>query len=109
MSEVYVVTERCIGCGACVAIDPEHFQFDENGQSNCISDENLESENLVNAMESCPTAAIEAVVDNCKNYDFDAEECSCCEDGDYEDCDCEECDCEDCDGCDCDYEDEEDA
>ena len=26
-----IVNDSCIGCGACVAIDPDHFEFDDNG------------------------------------------------------------------------------
>ena len=58
MKKLCVKEEQCIGCGACVAIDPEHFDFNENGLSNPISQENLESANLTSAKESCPTQAI---------------------------------------------------
>lgn len=51
------VNENCIGCGMCVAIDPEHFEI-VDGLSNAISNENLESSDLDNAISSCPTAAI---------------------------------------------------
>lgn len=52
------VNENCIGCGMCVAIDPEHFEI-VDGLSNAISNDNLESSDLDNAISSCPTAAIE--------------------------------------------------
>lgn len=52
------VNENCIGCGMCVAIDPEHFEI-VDGLSQAISEDNLESEALNNAINSCPTAAIE--------------------------------------------------
>lgn len=52
------VNENCIGCGMCVAIDPEHFEI-VDGLSSAISNENLESSDLDNAISSCPTAAIE--------------------------------------------------
>lgn len=52
------VNENCIGCGMCVAIDPEHFTI-VDGLSEAKSDENLESADLENAINSCPTAAIE--------------------------------------------------
>lgn len=66
MKKLKVLTENCIGCGACVGIDPEHFDFNEDGLSHVISEENLESENLQNAIESCPVGiiSIEEVEDN---------------------------------------------
>ena len=93
MKKINVSQERCIGCGACVAIDPEHFAFNDEGRSFALTSENLESSNLVNAMESCPTSAIE-VMENEGTCDCD-EECDC-----DDDCECVDCHCEDCD-CDC--------
>ncbi len=58
MKKIVVNHEACIGCGACVAIDPEHFAFSDDGLSEVISQENTESESVQNAMESCPTGAI---------------------------------------------------
>ncbi len=58
-----VVDEKCIGCGACIAIDSEHFDF-EGKLSHAISNENLESDALQNAIASCPVGAIEIVEDN---------------------------------------------
>lgn len=49
---------KCIGCGACVSIDSEHFDFDSDGLSMVISQNNLKSEQLTDAIESCPTGAI---------------------------------------------------
>ena len=51
------VNENCIGCGMCVAIDPEHFDI-VNGLSEATNSDNLESEDLKNAILSCPTEAI---------------------------------------------------
>jgi len=97
MKKINVSPEACIGCGACVAIDPEHFGFNDEGLSKPISNENLESTELANAIDSCPTCAISMVDGNtceCEECKCD-EECSCeCKDcnGDC-DCDCEECEC----------------
>ena len=55
---IKVDENKCIGCGACVAIDSEHFAFNDEGLSHPISEENLESANLQNALNSCPTCAI---------------------------------------------------
>lgn len=93
MKKINVSEERCIGCGACVAIDPEHFAFNDDGKSSVITNENLESENLVNAIESCPTSAIEMVEETCE-----CDECDCEEDGtcNNPNCNCDPCTCEHC-------------
>ena len=64
MKKLNVNQESCIGCGACIATDSEHFDFNDNGLSEAISNDNLESENLKNAMESCPTNAISVEEEN---------------------------------------------
>ena len=58
MKKINVLTENCIGCGACVGIDPEHFTFNDEGYSIPKSNENLDSESLMNAIESCPVGII---------------------------------------------------
>ena len=90
--KVRVNQDGCIGCGACIAIDSEHFDFDSDGRSCVISNENLNSDDLSNAIESCPVAAIS----------IEESECDC-----DSDCQCEadescnnECQCS-CDGCHC--------
>ena len=86
MSKLCVNEEQCIGCGACVAIDAEHFDFNDNGLSNAISQENLDSASLKSAVESCPTGAIK----------LGEEACACCADcTGTENCDCG------CDSCSC--------
>lgn len=55
-----IVNEKCIGCGACIAIDNEHFDFEDN-LSKVISNDNLESDALQNAIASCPMGAIEII------------------------------------------------
>ncbi len=106
MKQIKVLKENCIGCGACVAIDSEHFAFDDKGKSCVISNENLESGNLVNALESCPTAAIsmveeesttvvennteDSVADNDEVVEQSCENCCGCHDGE---CDSTECEC----------------
>jgi len=100
MKKVKVSSEACIGCGACVAIDPEHFSFNDSGLSEAISQENLDSVEVQNAIESCPTSAISfvEVSDNCECVECDCEDCHCgdeCNCGDN--CDCgEDCHCENC-------------
>lgn len=90
------VNDNCIGCGACVAIDEKHFDFNENGLSHAISNENLDTDEVKNAIASCPVNAISIVDEendkcNCENCNC-GDNCSCgCEDGN---CTCDEnCEC----------------
>lgn len=53
-----VIPEKCKGCGKCVRIDPEHFEIQEE-VSAVISQDNLESQALANAIEDCPFEAIQ--------------------------------------------------
>lgn len=76
MKKLNVNKEACIGCGACVAIDSEHFDFGDDGLSEAISQENLDSENVANAISSCPTNAISIV----EAEGEEKECCSCCKD-----------------------------
>lgn len=75
MKKLYVNKDACIGCGACVAIDPEHFDFGDDNYSEVISNENILSSNAENAISSCPTNAISYVEDEsaqeheCENCD----------------------------------------
>ena len=85
---INVNKDTCIGCGACVAIDEEHFNFDEEGKSEVISQENSNSDNLKNAIESCPVGAISATAGD-KKCDCD-ESCGCgCQEG--LECHCDHC------------------
>ncbi len=54
---------KCIGCGACVAIDSEHFDFDENGLSKVISQDMTNFS--ADVVDSCPVGAIS--VENTEN------------------------------------------
>jgi len=59
--KVRVDKEKCIACGACIAIAPEIFEFGEDGKSQAkmeiIRDNNL-IEKVKEAEETCPTGAI---------------------------------------------------
>ena len=102
MKKINVIKENCIGCGACVAIDPEHFEFDEEGKSSVITNENIESENLVNAIESCPTCAIETIeTEEREQIKVETPEMS-----EEAICECDECDCTE---CECHHHEEEKA
>lgn len=58
MKKIIVNEDACIGCGACVSIDPDHFEFNDEGLSRVTNNEDLESNDLANAISSCPTGAI---------------------------------------------------
>lgn len=81
MKQIILDENSCIGCGACVSIDPEHFDFNDDGLSSVINNQNLDSEDLKNAIESCPTGAISTT--KCNNENCKCEKCEC------EDCKCE--------------------
>ena len=63
--KVKVNQEVCIGCGACQAIAPSVFEFNEEGyaeakeETNVLDtmDEQLK-EDVMDALEGCPTGAI---------------------------------------------------
>ncbi len=80
MKKIQVAKDLCIGCGACVAIDPEHFDFDDSGKSNVISNENIvDNQNIANAIESCPTSAISLIEgeDSSETELANDDECNC--------------------------------
>ena len=64
MKKLNVNTDACIGCGACVAVDSVHFDFNEDGLSEVISNENITTEEVQNAIAACPTNAISYVEEN---------------------------------------------
>ena len=58
--KVKVLEENCISCGACEAICPEVFEL-QDGISTVIKEDitDKEKESVVEAIESCPTSAIQ--------------------------------------------------
>lgn len=78
MKQIVVNKNVCIGCGACVAIAKDNFNFDENGLSSVISNENIEGSNVQEAIDACPTSAIsitEKAEETCECEK--TEECTC--------------------------------
>ena len=53
--------EKCIGCGQCVSICDEAFDFDDDNLAKVVVDTipKDKEEDATTAMESCPTGAIE--------------------------------------------------
>lgn len=89
MKKLVVNEDTCIACGACMQIDEEHFDFSSKGLSMPISQENLDSKNLSQAIDGCPVAAISII--DCDENENSAtkdteEECEC--NGKCENCNC---------------------
>lgn len=60
VKKVKIIKEQCIGCGACNAISPEVFDWDDDGTMKVITPK-VEGElaaQAVDAEASCPTSAI---------------------------------------------------
>ena len=55
------VNENCIGCGACASICPDVFEVDEVSKVICDDFSKVNEDELNDAIESCPTLAIEKV------------------------------------------------
>lgn len=63
--KVKVNQELCIGCGACQAIAPSVFEFNDEGLAQAKEDMNSKEkmddelkEEVMDALEGCPTGAI---------------------------------------------------
>ena len=56
------VNQECIGCGMCIDICPEVFEYNDEGLSTSKSEEINDSlsDSVTEAMEACPVDAIEA-------------------------------------------------
>lgn len=61
MAKVEVNKDLCIGCGSCVAIAPDTFEFGDDGLAEAKNEEI--TEDVKDAAESCPTDAIEVEED----------------------------------------------
>ena len=56
------VTDKCIGCGSCVAItESKIFDFNDDGLAECVVEEisDEDKELAETARDNCPTGAIE--------------------------------------------------
>lgn len=63
---VKVNKDKCLGCGMCVGINSDIFDFDDDGLAKVNNDKiNDENKNEVNsAIDSCPVSAIEVKEEN---------------------------------------------
>ena len=72
MKKLCVDETKCIGCGACVAVDADHFDFNDNGVSCAKTQEGVLDENgnvseaVQSAIDSCPVGAIEVKEEEAK-------------------------------------------
>lgn len=72
MNGLIINEDACIGCGSCIAVDPEHFDFNDDGLATVIKADDTESSECINAIASCPTNAIRIDSIGC-----DCSSCSC--------------------------------
>jgi ferredoxin len=58
--KVKVDQSKCISCGLCTTIAPDHFQFDpKTNKATVIKQPEQISEEIERAINGCPTEAIE--------------------------------------------------
>ncbi len=58
MAKITVDQEKCIGCGACVAVAPELFDLNQEGKSQAKKKDDLNAEETEKAAQTCPVGAI---------------------------------------------------
>lgn len=60
MEKLHVDSNKCIGCGLCVSMKEDHFEFNDEGVSTVkIAEVTPEEKNdLLTVVESCPVGAI---------------------------------------------------
>jgi len=57
-SQIKIDKEKCIGCGACIAVAPKTFQFDSEYKVEVIDPVGDDDATIKNGVESCPVQAI---------------------------------------------------
>lgn len=64
--KVKVDKNLCIGCGACQAIEPSIFELEDDGLAKAKDEEinDKVKENVIDALEGCPTSAISELTDD---------------------------------------------
>lgn len=61
MNKIEVNKEKCLGCGMCVGINSDVFEFDDDGLAK-VNNDNINEDNeeeVKEAKNSCPVGAIE--------------------------------------------------
>jgi ferredoxin len=59
MAKVKVISDACIGCGACTAYAPTIFELGDDGKAIVVSEPSGDDEaSLKEAIDSCPNEAI---------------------------------------------------
>ncbi len=61
MAKIEVNKDLCIGCGSCVAIDPDTFEFGDDGFAEAKKQEITDE--VREAAEGCPSEAIQIIED----------------------------------------------
>jgi len=56
--KIKVDSQKCIGCGTCVAIAPQSFKLTDDGKAEPIDPAGDSGEKIKEAIESCPVTAI---------------------------------------------------
>ncbi|MBO4245630.1 MAG: ferredoxin [Bacilli bacterium] len=94
MKVINIDKNQCIGCGSCCGIDQTHFDFLDGRFPSVISNDNLDDQALLDAIDSCPTEAI-TIIEKAEEACDCGEECNC-----DDECNCgDDCHCGD--GCPC--------
>ncbi|MDO5569037.1 MAG: ferredoxin [bacterium] len=57
---IVVEKDLCIGCGSCVALDEDVFDF-QDGLAYCKNPNAKVNDNVKTAIENCPTDAIKII------------------------------------------------
>lgn len=57
------VSDRCTGCGTCILMFPEIFDWNSEGKAYCKVNEAVEEEVVRDVIPICPEGAIEAYYD----------------------------------------------
>ncbi|MGI6227640.1 MAG: ferredoxin [Peptococcales bacterium] len=64
MKKVFIVVNRCLGCGTCVDISPNHFSIDSTKHAKFLGFNGVEDDNqsdydaIKTAAKTCPAHAI---------------------------------------------------
>ena len=61
MKEIEINKDKCLGCGMCVGINSDVFEFDDDGLAKANKDKITEDneDEVKEAINSCPVGAIE--------------------------------------------------